>query len=317
MRGPREIQSTIREWRPERARQLRRLLRQAREGAGRRGLEAGEGPGGSAERGRARRAVPRGGDDGGLVWAAGRGGDGGQWATAAQGLPGQSARLRGLRSAVAPSLELGACQAPAKTLPRRPAGGPVVLSLGAMGRREARPWILQPGPGGPSCRLAGQQVQRPHPSSPDKAQPPRGQRPGPLRTHGWHPLCLLALGQGGRGPGSTDAGPQPRAPSSHHQASRCPLCRVPVPRRRPPPRALRSAWSAGGHAWEDGGLEKSCKPRAAEHIEGQPRLHPAPLGSAGWGLGLALSGELSAPAEGRLGSLGPCLGQPRLLLNPP
>lgn len=109
------------------------------------GLEAGEGPGGSAERGRARRAVPRGGDDGGLVWAAGRGGDGGQWAAAAQGLPGQSARLRGLRSAVAPSLELGACL---QTLPRRPAGAPVVLSLGAMGRRDARPWILQPGPWG-------------------------------------------------------------------------------------------------------------------------------------------------------------------------
>lgn len=67
VRGLREIQSTLREWRPERARQLRRLLRQAREGAGRPGLEAGEGPGGSAERGRARRAVPRGGDDGGLV----------------------------------------------------------------------------------------------------------------------------------------------------------------------------------------------------------------------------------------------------------
>lgn len=43
MRGPREIQSTIREWRPERARQLRRLLRQAREGAGRRGWRPGRG----------------------------------------------------------------------------------------------------------------------------------------------------------------------------------------------------------------------------------------------------------------------------------
>lgn len=95
MRGPREIQSTIREWRPERARQLRRLLRQAREGAGRRGLEAGEGPGGSAERGARAGRFPGEGTMGGLVWAAGRGGDGGQWATAAQGLPGQSAQSQG------------------------------------------------------------------------------------------------------------------------------------------------------------------------------------------------------------------------------
>lgn len=50
MRGLREIQSTLNEQRPERARHLRRLLRQAREGEGRPGLEAGEGPGGGPER---------------------------------------------------------------------------------------------------------------------------------------------------------------------------------------------------------------------------------------------------------------------------
>lgn len=50
MRGLREIQSTLHEQRPERARHLRRLLRQAREGEGRPGLKAGEGPGGSTER---------------------------------------------------------------------------------------------------------------------------------------------------------------------------------------------------------------------------------------------------------------------------
>ena len=69
VRWLREIQSTLRERRPERAQQLLRLLRQVREAAkqpaGRPGLQTEEGPGGDAELASGARAgrVPRGGDD--------------------------------------------------------------------------------------------------------------------------------------------------------------------------------------------------------------------------------------------------------------
>lgn len=97
VRWLREIQSTLRERRPERARQLLRLLRQAREGAGGQGLEAGEGPGaagfglrtrrgpgGSPDPRRARGPSWFRGEDitgcrgGSLVWARGQGREGSQ-----------------------------------------------------------------------------------------------------------------------------------------------------------------------------------------------------------------------------------------------
>lgn len=242
-------------------------------GERRRGPAGAEGRGGAGRQygaGRARRAVPRGGDDGGLVWPAGRGRHGEQWPTAGEGLPGQSVRLWGLRSAVAPSLELGSCL---QTLPRKEGGwGPVVLSRGAMGRREARPWILQPEPGEAEPRPAGQRVQQPHPGSSDKARLPHGQRPGPPRTHTWHLLCLAASRQGGRGPGSTDA--PPGAPQESPPARSFPLWQVPAPcGGRHPAHAPRSAWSAGGRGLGEEGQ--------AQRSGGQPRPEPAPLGSTG------------------------------------
>ena len=203
---------------------------------------------------------------------------------------------------------------------RRPAGGQWSCPRGQWGDGRPGSGSYSQDLGEPSCRPAGQRVQQPHPSSPDKARPPCGQCPRPLRTHGWHPLCLPSIGSGWTGPWlhrrqPPALGPQESPPSKPLPSLPSPgALRLPPPT---PPRVLRSAWSTGGHAREDGGLEKSCEPRAAEQIGGQPRPQPTPLGSAGWRLGLALSGELSAPAESRLGSLGPGLGQPWLLLDPP
>ena len=203
---------------------------------------------------------------------------------------------------MAPSLELGSCL---QTLPRKEGGwGPVVLSRRARGSREAQPCILQPGPGGAE----------PRPLVSRCSSLTLAAQTGPILLLGsaratedtrLAPAVPCSIASGWAGPW-LHRRRRPGSPRSHHLHAAS-LWQVPAPRPHSPSRQDQPGLQV------DGSLEKRGEPSKA----GASRGRSPPLWAPQAGrLGLALSGELSTPAEGRLRSPGPCLGQPGLLDAP-